>query len=98
MPNTRKKPTAPDPNAPSLRNWKVALSISDSPDLENLGLGRVHMEDAFVEIARHLLARGASLLYGGDHRLQGFTQILFDLVRIYDLPDKPPAERIRNFL
>jgi hypothetical protein len=87
-----------DPAAPSLMNWKVALSISESPDLDALGLGLVHLEDAFVEMARHLLARGASLFYGGDHRLQGFTQILFDLVRIYDLPDKPPAERIRNFL
>jgi hypothetical protein len=98
VPKWKRRVPVGDPGAPGLMNWKVALSISESPDLGALGLGHVHLEDAFVEVARHLLASGASLFYGGDHRLQGFTQIMFDLVRIYDLPDKPPAERIRNFL
>lgn len=90
---------ADDSRVSGLIKWKVAVSISESPDLDGLGLGHVHLEDAFVEIARHLLARGASLYFGGDHRLQqGFTHILFDLVRDYDLPDKPPTERVRNFL
>ena len=58
----------------------------------------MHLDHAFVEITRHLLAAGARVAYGGDHRVAGFSQILFDLMRSYDLPDKPTADRIRNYL
>jgi hypothetical protein len=58
----------------------VAVSISESPDMEALGLGKEHLDDAMVEIARHLLAMGAGLLYGGDLRVGGFTELLFELV------------------
>lgn len=88
--------TVPTP----LGHLRIGMSISESPDddLAARGLGRMHLDHAFVEIARHLLAAGASLSYGGDHRVAGFSQILFDLVRTYDLPDKPNPERIRNYL
>jgi hypothetical protein len=58
----------------------IAISISDSPDLAELGLGRKHLQDALVEIARHLLTAGAHLAYGGDLRAMGFTELLFELV------------------
>jgi hypothetical protein len=58
----------------------IAISISDSPDMPVLGLGKEHLEDAMTEIARHLLALGARLLYGGDLREGGFTQLLFELI------------------
>lgn len=58
----------------------IAVSISESPDMEALGLGKEHLEDAMAEIARHLLAMGAQLVYGGDLRPQGFTELLFELV------------------
>ena len=58
----------------------VAISISESPDLATLGLAKEHLDDAMAEIARHLLALGARLMYGGDLRPQGFTELLFELV------------------
>src|SRR5690606_9979930 len=58
----------------------IAVSVSDSPDMPMLGLGKEHLEDAMAEIARHLLALGARLLYGGDLRQKGFTELLFELV------------------
>lgn len=83
-----------------LGQLRIGMSISESPDddLAARGLGRMHLDHAFVEVTRHLLAAGANLTYGGDHRVAGFSQILFDLVRTYDLPDKPDPERIRNYL
>ena len=48
--------------------------------MEALGLGKEHLEDAMAEIARHLLAMGAQLVYGGDLRPKGFTELLFELV------------------
>jgi hypothetical protein len=58
----------------------VAISISESADMSALGLSQEHLLDAMAEIARHLLALGARLVYGGDLRAQGFTELLFELV------------------
>lgn len=58
----------------------VALSISESPDMAPLGLAEEHLIDAMAETARHLLALGARLAYGGDLRAGGFTELLFELV------------------
>jgi len=56
----------------------------------------VHLEDAMVEGARHLLVQGASLAYGGDLRPGGFTAILCELVRSHNRAGS--KERVHNFL
>lgn len=58
----------------------VAISISESDDLAVLGLAQEHLRDAMTEVARHLLAMGSRLVYGGDLRKDGFTELLFELV------------------
>jgi len=68
----------------SLEGLQVGLSISDSPDLAQLGMGPPHLQDAMLELARYLLARGARLAYGGDLRPAGFTGQLLELVWAYD--------------
>jgi len=62
----------------------IGLSISDSADLLTLGLSDTHVKAAFTEFSAQLLARGANIAYGGDHRKTGFTQILFDVVRAHN--------------
>ena len=73
----------------------VAISISDSADMAALGLATEHLRDAMAEVARHLLAMGARLVYGGDLRAHGFTELLFELVvrhrRDADVGDTRPA-------
>lgn len=73
----------------------VAISISESDDLAVLGLGHEHLRDAMTEVARHLLAMGSRLVYGGDLRKDGFTELLFELVarhrRDADVGDGRPA-------
>jgi hypothetical protein len=66
-----------------LSQQAIAISISDSTDLARLGLSEEHLRDAMVEVARHLLAMGARLVYGGDVRANGFTELLFELVARY---------------
>lgn len=44
-----------------------------------LGFAPEHLVDAMTEVARHLLALGARLYYGGDLRHDGFTEILMEL-------------------
>jgi len=79
-----------------LKGRLIGLSISKSTDLSDIGLSPVHLEDAMVECARHLLAQGASLAYGGDLRPGGFTTILFELARSHNRAGG--KERIHNFL
>lgn len=83
-----------------LSKHAVAISISESSDMNVLGLGNEHLVDAMAEVARHLLAMGARLMYGGDLRPGGFTEILFELVARYrrdaDLDDERLA--VANFL
>lgn len=73
----------------------VAISISDSADMAVLGLAEEHLRDVMAEVARHLLAMGARLVYGGDLREHGFTELLFELVarhrRDADVGDARPA-------
>jgi len=63
-----------------LSQHTVAISISESPDMPVLGLSDEHLRDAMTEIARHLLALGARLAYGGDLHAHGFSELLFELV------------------
>lgn len=58
----------------------ISISTSESPDMASLGLSNEHLRDAMAEIARHLLALGARLSYGGDLRVNGFSHLLFELV------------------
>ncbi len=62
----------------------VGISVSESPDLQALGLSDGHLRDAMAEIALHLFASGKSLAYGGDLRQNGFTEFLAELVGRYE--------------
>jgi hypothetical protein len=63
-----------------LSQTAVAVSISNSPEMPQLGLAPEHLNDAMTELARHLLAMGARLVYGGDLRKDGFTPLLYEIV------------------
>lgn len=64
----------------ALSQHAVAISISDSADMPSLGLSVQHLQDAMTEVTRHLLALGSRVMYGGDLRAGGFTELLFELV------------------
>jgi hypothetical protein len=52
-----------------------------------------------LEISRHLLAKGATLTYGGHLGGGGYTLKLFDLVLAHQsMSGLPPAERIINYV
>jgi hypothetical protein len=85
----------------SLDGLKVALSLSESDDALDLGQSRIQLLAAMIEIARNVLSRGGIIAYGGDLRKReeyGFTQQLFQLVYSYKDLQRPPLQRIWNFL
>jgi hypothetical protein len=49
-------------------------------------MGPEHVNDALGEISRQLLALGARLIYGGDLRAGGVTEMLFELAARYSPP------------
>ena len=61
----------------------VAVSVSESPDIEAHGLSLDHLHDLMCTMAANLLASGRSLAYGGDLRANGFADRLFQLLIRY---------------
>ena len=83
----------------TLREKKIALSISASDAIEAAGLLLAHLDQAFLEISRYLLVKGATLVYGGNLGSGGYTTALFELVRAHQSQSGlPPAERIVNYV
>src|SRR5712672_3379550 len=81
-----------------LKGSSIGISISESPDMGVRGFGKEHLDDAMTEIARHLIACGASLAYGGDLREGGFTELLFEIVNRYRLNQDSERILVKNYL
>ena len=62
-----------------LHGKRIAISVSISDELEQLGLSEHHIKDISIEIARYLIVNGATMLYGGDLRSGGFTELFSEL-------------------
>lgn len=67
---------------------KVAISVSECPDATNYGVGEKMFQDISVELARHLLVVGCTLVYGGDLREGGFTELFSELSYQYGINEK----------
>jgi hypothetical protein len=82
-----------------LQGKRIALSMSQSTDIDRFGLDALHLSGAINELSRYLLIAGAALAYGGNLGTEGYTETLFELVRSYnsDLEPQSRAECIVNF-
>ena len=77
----------------------IALSVSESDDIGRYGLLPEQLDNAMIEVSRHLLVRGAILAYGGHLGNAGYTQALADLVASHQsLSTLPQLERIVNYV
>lgn len=63
-----------------LNQNSIGVSISDPSDEELIGIGQTsaHLVQLSQDLARHLISRGANLIYGGDLRESGFTEFIFN--------------------
>ena len=86
---------AQDPNrtellpADALKGKRLGLSVSDSPDLERLGLIDTHFRMTLGELARAVIIAGGSLYYGGHLQLKGITNFLVEELHRYGRRDRP---------
>src|SRR5258708_2890614 len=67
----------------------LGISISQSADLERLGVVEEHLRIALGEIARCVLVSGGTLGYGGHLAPGGYTNFLIQEVYRYARRDKP---------
>ena len=84
-------------NARFLAGTRIGVSVSNSSNLARLGLAAEHVEDDMVEITRYLLAAGATVVYGGDLRANGFTELLLEVVARHHTKEDDPI-RFENVL
>jgi hypothetical protein len=61
----------------------VGISVSDSADLDRLGLTSQHCNFAIAELSRAILLAGGAIVSGGRIKPEGFVQVIMDEVRRY---------------
>lgn len=66
-----------------LNGRNIAISVSEPQDSARYCVGTAMFQDVSVELARHILAAGGKLVYGGDLRPDGFTAALCELTYQY---------------
>lgn len=73
----------------ALRDVRVGISVSESPDLGRLGLVETHFRLALGEIARAVLVGGGLLAYGGHLKPDGYTPFLVQEIDRWNRHDEP---------
>lgn len=73
----------------ALRGKQLGLSVSDSPDLDRLGLLNTHFRMTLGELARTVIIAGGSLYYGGHLQPGGITNFLIEELHRYGRRDRP---------
>ena len=84
----------------TLSRRRIALSISPSEDIGRHGLQRMQLDETLLEVSRHLLARGATLVYGGHlDPKESYTRDLADLVAGYQAQGRSASvQRLVNYV
>lgn len=80
-----------------LQGKRIAISVSNSEELEQLGLSENHLKDISIELARYLIVNGATMLYGGDLREGGFTELFSELSYQYKFLNDKESRFVNYF-
>jgi len=83
-----------------LKGLRVGISISDPP-LQGYASYHLHSEHLMrlaQDVARHLVARAADLIYGGDLRMDGFTEFILEEASILKSRLQSDTAHVENHL
>lgn len=75
--------------ADALKGKLLGISVSDSPDIDRLGLTETHFRMTLGELARTVVIAGGDLYYGGHLQPEGITAFLIDELHRYGRRDRP---------
>lgn len=76
-------------SASALKQVRLALSASESPDIERLGLAEDHLRLTLAEITRAILVAHGTLAYGGHLEPSGYTALIRNELHRYSRRDQP---------
>lgn len=76
-------------NRKPLTGLRVGVSVSESEDLGRLGLSFDHTTFALQYIVRMLVVGGATVVYGGLAKGSAYTDVFWDTIENYAIPDQP---------
>lgn len=79
------------------KGQNIAISISDSPEIDALGFSFQHQKNLIIELTRALIIHGSTLIYGGDLRQHGYTRLFSELVYQYRPSDEVDKLFFKNF-
>ncbi len=87
-------------DAESLTDISVGITISNPSEEELIEIGQSsrHLIQLSQDMARHLLARNATLAYGGDLRPNGFTEFVFEEAAILQERIKTKNIHVDNYI
>ena len=79
---------------------KIGISISDSPinELKSNGQNTTHLSRLSQCVANYILSRGATLIYGGDLRKNGYTEQLLQEAQVLKDRLKTRDIYLKNYL
>ena len=73
----------------ALKGLRLGISVSESPDLQRLGLLETHLRLAVGELARVVLVSRGQLNYGGHLDPEGYTAFLAHELHRFSRRDRP---------
>lgn len=73
----------------ALHGLRLGISVSESPDLQRLGLLEIHFRLALAELARAVLVSGGQLNYGGHLDPDGYTAFIVHELHRFSRRDRP---------
>lgn len=79
------------------KGQNIAISISDSTEIDALGFSFEHQKNLIIELTRALIIHGSTLIYGGDLRQNGYTRLFSELVYQYRPSDEVDKLFFKNF-
>lgn len=90
---------------PPLAGVQVSFSLSQSPDIPEVGKGRVasgvtnlHVDDVIAHLTLCLVRAGAQLAYGGHLKRGGYTDALLALIRAHNQLGLPEVLALRAYV
>lgn len=84
----------------NLQEKQIGVSIAESADISKFGIGEEMFKDLIIELTRHILKANGRMIYGGDLRRKGYTELFKEIAKQYGQKEKAEADvqYIKNYL
>lgn len=60
----------------NLQERQIGISVAESADIANFGIGEEMFKDLIIELTRHILKANGSLIYGGIYGVRAIRNCL----------------------